>query len=204
MSNHRVNFVLARLYMTKIVCVLFSVISCSFFFALTLFSPLLVSPPPALSSSLFGIHHHAGGRLSSWQLCQCKLLQSVWSGLSPGRAAPAGLTVAYSEKPRIINLWVHVPNQRVKRSNTVAKAPQLDWSKMAWRLYIKHFYCFELKALSCRILENTLIENCKHCGILQPTYIFPTCLVCLFCHHSTHNSLYAPPPSKKKQQKINK
>lgn len=31
-----------------------------------------------------------------WQLCQCKLLQSVWSGLSPERAVPAGLPIACS------------------------------------------------------------------------------------------------------------
>lgn len=74
---------------------------------------------PLLSSSLvfpllFLSHFFLPGQHPSpcrrppllWQLCQCKLLQSVWSSLGPWRAVPAGLPISYTyvQEPRTTSL----------------------------------------------------------------------------------------------------
>lgn len=72
--------------------------------------PLILSPLSPSPSFLPGQHPSPCRRPPLlWQLCQCKLLQSVWSGLGPGRAVPAGLPISYKyvQEPRITNLQVH-------------------------------------------------------------------------------------------------
>lgn len=82
-------------------CVLISLI----FFLL---SSSLVFPPFFLSHFFLPGQHPSPCRRPPllWQLCQCKLLQSVWSSLGPGRAVPAGLPISYTyvQEPRITSL----------------------------------------------------------------------------------------------------
>lgn len=96
LSYYCVCSVLFKYYTQNIRCLLISWLLSS---SMLLFSLFLFFLP--------GRHPSPCGRPPLlWQLCQCKLLQSVWSGLYPGRAVPAGLPIACSEEPRITNLQV--------------------------------------------------------------------------------------------------